>query len=83
MVTLRNANFGTLRMRISVSYMLHVRGVRKLRMWPYYCRERRVEHKEVLNGKKIMHADTMDGSISTEHEDSDQRRRRLATFASP
>ena len=27
--------------------------------------------------------DAMDGSISTEDEDSDQRRRRLATFALP
>ena len=36
------------------------------------------------NGKKTMHADAMesvDGSISTEDEDSDQRRRRLATLS--
>ena len=29
------------------------------------------------------HADAKDGSISTEDEDIDQRRRRPATFASP
>ena len=50
------------------------------RMWPHYCRERRVEH-EVLNGKKTMHADAMNDSISIEDEDSDQRRRRLATLS--
>ena len=40
------------------------------RLWPHYYRERRVEHKEVLNRKKTMHADAMDGSISTKDEDS-------------
>ena len=59
-VTLRNANIDTLRMCISVSCM-----GRAQRMWPHYCRERHVEHK------KTMHADAMDGSISTEDEDSD------------
>ena len=74
-VTLRNANFDTLHMRISVSYMLHVRGVRK-----GYGRTIVVNvASNTKNGKKTMHADAicMDGSISTEDEDSDLRRRRL------
>ena len=65
-ITLRNANFGTLRTRLP--------SVRGVRMWPHYCRERRIEHKEVLNG-----ADAMECSIST--EDGDQRRRRLDTLS--
>ena len=34
------------------------------RMWPHYCRECHVEHKEVLNGKKTMHADAMHGCMA-------------------
>ena len=68
-VTLRNANFDTLRMRISVSCMLHVRGVRK------ECGRTIVVNvaSNAMNGKKTMHANAMDGSISTEDEASDQR----------
>ena len=66
-VMLRNANFDTLRTCISVSCMLHVRGVRK-----------ECGRTIVVNvASKTMHSDTMDGSISTEDEASDQRRRRL------
>ena len=66
-VTLRNANFDTLRTRISVSCMLRVRKG---------C-GRTIVVNVASNGKKTMHANAMDGSISTEDEDSDQRRRRL------
>ena len=67
-VTLRNANFDTLRTRISVSCMLHVRGVRK------GCGRTIVVNvaSNTKNGKKTMPADAMDGSISTEDKDSDQ-----------
>ena len=56
-VTLRNANFDTLRTRISVSCMLHVKGVRK-------GRGRTIAMNvasNTKNGKKTMHADAMDG----------------------
>ena len=64
-VTLRN---DTLRTRISVSCMLHVRGVRK------GCGRTIVVSvaSNTKNGKKTMPADAMDGSISTEDEDSAQ-----------
>ena len=59
--------------RISVSCMLHVRGVRK-----GYGRTIVMNvASNAKNGKKTMHADAMDGSISTEDEDSNQRGRRL------
>ena len=55
-VTLRNANFNTLRTRISVSCMLHIRGVRK------GCGRTIVVNvaSNTKNGKKIMHADAME-----------------------
>ena len=67
-VTFRNVNFCTLR-------MLQVRGVCK------GCGRTALRRSNAKNGKKTMHADAMDGSISTKHEDSDQRRRRLATLS--
>ena len=49
-VTLKNANFGTLCTRISVSCMLHIRGVRK------GCRRTIVVNvtSNIRNGKKTM-----------------------------
>ena len=64
-ITLRNADFDTLRARNSISCMLHVRGVRK------GCGRTIVVNvaSNTKDGKKTMHADAMDGSISTKDED--------------